>query len=555
MPRYIRIVRNALIRGGMSVGHATAVAINNIKKWARGEGNVSPKVQAAAKRALAEWDAMKREKGYDDDVYTKSSGLLGLDRGDVALLMELGALPDMARKSGREVKQNHSEDETKSVGDDMQIEHKCVPVSGVKVLDEARGLVETFVSVTGIVDNVKDIIEPGAYEKTLATRKPKGVWSHDWNTPISRTESIEELPPLHPDLPKTLPNGDPWPKEAGALKVLTEFNLETQRGKDAYSDVKFFGDDQEWSIGYQVPPGGATIDQKAGVRRIKHLDLYEYSPVLWGAMGAARSVGSVKEAQLEHMAFKHMFGPDYTVTLDMDKIDTFVAEMKAFAHDGSEVPDDTSLVEELEAAIAGEGKGMLSAENVVLVKNAIGALTELLTAMQSQEEPEAKDDEEEQTEVKELVVFLTEQKSAGAVEAEIADSMAEHASAFDEAIESGDQDAIEEHGNALLDIIDEGLDTAEGAEAEGLKSIAAAIHTICEKGAQVGQSDEYIQVDDDGNTIGTATITPREKSAAKPKDKDSEEVSEEEYDEEDEEKVVFDTTEVKDARAFLDSLS
>ena len=60
------------------------------------------------------------------------------------------------------------------------MEHKTVGVSGLKVLeDEGEGIVSAFVSVTGLKDNVKAIIEPGAYEKTLATRMPKGVWSHD----------------------------------------------------------------------------------------------------------------------------------------------------------------------------------------------------------------------------------------------------------------------------------------------------------------------------------------------------------------------------------------
>lgn len=59
LPRYIRIVRNGLMKDGMPEGRATALAVGAMKRWARGGGNVSPKVQAAAAKALAQWEAMK----------------------------------------------------------------------------------------------------------------------------------------------------------------------------------------------------------------------------------------------------------------------------------------------------------------------------------------------------------------------------------------------------------------------------------------------------------------------------------------------------------------
>lgn len=168
----------------------------------------------------------------------------------------------------------------------MQIQRKAaMPVATEVNADE--GVVVAIVSVTGTVDDVKDIIEPGAYAKTLVARKPKVVHSHDWNTPIGRVDEIKELLPGDPHLPKTQPNGDPWPAEAGALVVKSKFNLETQRGRESFSDVKFYGSDGAWSIGYNVPVGGATVEAKTGIRRIKQLDLYEVSPVLHGAHSMA----------------------------------------------------------------------------------------------------------------------------------------------------------------------------------------------------------------------------------------------------------------------------
>lgn len=183
------------------------------------------------------------------------------------------------------------------------VEHKAVGVKGINVVDDKQGIVTTIISVTGVVDRVNDLIQPGAYEKTLAQRTPKGIWSHDWNEPVSRTLSVKELMPGDAELPQAQPNGQPWPEHAGGLQVKTQFNLETQRGREAFSDVVFFGDEQEWSIGYHVPVGGAKVDPSSGVRTISTLDLYEYSPVLFGAMSLARTT-SVKDAQEAFRTFK-----------------------------------------------------------------------------------------------------------------------------------------------------------------------------------------------------------------------------------------------------------
>lgn len=62
LPRYIRIVRNGLMKQGHDESRATALAVAAIKRWARGSDHVTPKVQAAAAAALAEWEAMKAQK-------------------------------------------------------------------------------------------------------------------------------------------------------------------------------------------------------------------------------------------------------------------------------------------------------------------------------------------------------------------------------------------------------------------------------------------------------------------------------------------------------------
>jgi len=165
------------------------------------------------------------------------------------------------------------------------LEHKQVQVSDVINVDTIEGVAEAIVSVTNIVDSVNDIIVPGAYKNTLKKRNPKGVWSHDTNIPVAKTLRVEELMPGDPRLPMDLIG-----KNAGALLVRMQFNLNTTRGRDAFHDVQFFGPEQEWSIGYSVGESKSVTDSKTGIRKINELELYEYSPVIFGAAPHTRTL-------------------------------------------------------------------------------------------------------------------------------------------------------------------------------------------------------------------------------------------------------------------------
>lgn len=182
-------------------------------------------------------------------------------------------------------------------------EWKPVAVAQIETpADEPEGVIEALVSITGIVDNVGDLIEPGAYKDTLKKRIPKGVWSHSLVDPVAKALDAKELMPGDPALPATLPDGTPWPKQAGALYIKALFNMKGERGKQAYHDVVFFGDEAQWSVGYKVPKGKATV--KSGIRHIHAMDLWEFSPVLFGAMPHARTLTSVKAAQEQWIATK-----------------------------------------------------------------------------------------------------------------------------------------------------------------------------------------------------------------------------------------------------------
>lgn len=75
LPRYMRMVRNALLRDGHSMSSAHRLAIGVVKKWARGGGDVSPKVQAAAVKAVAEWEA-KRARAHTKSVLRRARNMV-----------------------------------------------------------------------------------------------------------------------------------------------------------------------------------------------------------------------------------------------------------------------------------------------------------------------------------------------------------------------------------------------------------------------------------------------------------------------------------------------
>ena len=74
-----------------------------------------------------------------------------------------------------------------------------------------EGVVELIAAVTGVQDDVGDIIRPGAFRRTLAERRPKVCSNHRWDMPIGRVLDIKELLPGDPRLPRTSGDGRAWP--------------------------------------------------------------------------------------------------------------------------------------------------------------------------------------------------------------------------------------------------------------------------------------------------------------------------------------------------------
>lgn len=149
-------------------------------------------------------------------------------------------------------------------------------MSSESVIDDAQGIVECFVAAVGNKDSVGDIVAPGAFDGSLRRRRPRVVWGHDWNSPIGKVLDIYEVGPRDPRLPAKM-------REAGVggLFAKVQFNLRAERGREAFESVRFFGNDQEWSIGYKTIDAVYDNMRKANV--LREVELYEVSPVLHGA--------------------------------------------------------------------------------------------------------------------------------------------------------------------------------------------------------------------------------------------------------------------------------
>lgn len=155
------------------------------------------------------------------------------------------------------------------------IDFKAAPAGQIAV-NQAKGIVEAFVAGIGNKDSVGDICAPGAFNGSLKRRKPRVVWGHNWNDPIGKVLEIYEVPASDPRLPEKMKRAG-----IGGLYAKVQFNLNSEKGKEAFANVQFFGLEQEWSIGYKTLD--AVFDPAKQANVLKEVELYEVSPVLHGA--------------------------------------------------------------------------------------------------------------------------------------------------------------------------------------------------------------------------------------------------------------------------------
>ena len=143
----------------------------------------------------------------------------------------------------------------------------------VKSIDE-RGVFEGYGSVFGVEDHYREVVERGAFAKTLARWRAKGrmpalLWQHDRDKPIGVYEDMAE--------------------DEHGLAVRGRLLIDdVPLAREAWALVKA-GAIGGLSIGYRTER--AEFDDRRGVLLLKELDLWETSLVTFPANEAATVTG------------------------------------------------------------------------------------------------------------------------------------------------------------------------------------------------------------------------------------------------------------------------
>lgn len=127
----------------------------------------------------------------------------------------------------------------------------------LKSLDDA-GALEGYAAVFGNVDLGGDVIEPGAFTKSIQESGGQVpiLWQHDRYEPIGVSTELEQ--------------------DRKGLRVKGQLNMETQRGREARALLNQ-GALQGLSIGYRA----VKAVRESGARRLRELALKEFSPVVF----------------------------------------------------------------------------------------------------------------------------------------------------------------------------------------------------------------------------------------------------------------------------------
>lgn len=140
------------------------------------------------------------------------------------------------------------------------------------------GTFEGVASPFGEIDSYRDVVQPGAFTKSLAqyhekNRKVPMLWQHDTRQPIGIYSELKETPTQ--------------------LIVSGACNMEVQRGRECHALMKQ-GALSGLSIGYDTVRD--EWDTKGETRKLHEVNLWEISPVTFPAADSAR-VTMVKSLQ------------------------------------------------------------------------------------------------------------------------------------------------------------------------------------------------------------------------------------------------------------------
>jgi len=177
----------------------------------------------------------------------------------------------------------------------MKKQFKKLPIF-IKAINDDEGIVDAFVAVMGNVDHQKDVIDPGAFTKTIKERASQIRVLDNHNA-----RSCKDVlgVPLHFEevgrnrLPSKMLQE--YPDATGGLLASIQFLLDTPEGKGVFDRIKN-GAIDAYSIGYDAldvtRDTVKTADGDMVIRRLKTIRLWEISPVIFAANEATTTVGA-----------------------------------------------------------------------------------------------------------------------------------------------------------------------------------------------------------------------------------------------------------------------
>jgi len=159
----------------------------------------------------------------------------------------------------------------------IRMDHKAVRFE-IKKEPDADGVFEGYASVFGIVDQGLDVVERGAFTKSIGSgRSVKLLWQHDSGQPIGVWDEIKE--------------------DERGLFVKGRLLKDVQKGAEAMALMRA-GAIDSMSIGYRTVE--AIAEGGGSIRKLMELDLFEVSlvtfPMLPDAkITAIKSIKTIRE--------------------------------------------------------------------------------------------------------------------------------------------------------------------------------------------------------------------------------------------------------------------
>jgi HK97 family phage prohead protease len=192
---------------------------------------------------------------------------------------------------------------------------------------------EGYASVFRNVDSYGDVIEPGAFKKTITehAKRVKVLWQHDPYTPIGKPVEMQE--------------------DNHGLYVKAKIS-QTDEGKRAIILMRD-GVIDELSIGFNTVKD--EWDKENNTRKIKEVKLWEFSPVTFAANDQAVITGVKSNRFSQLLANINQELRNGGQAINREKIEQAIEALKALLTDaepGKPTPNDDKAANDIKAMIA-----------------------------------------------------------------------------------------------------------------------------------------------------------------------------------------------------------